>query len=194
MMTLQDASLRASSFETGISVRRSNSIPVEKLLEQEKTETDAGKLNRLFSYNEKVLELESKQEEAKGWLQGNYSIVIRSFRSFALFLALEAIAWFLLRQYRFAINDFKQLFRMYTRRETHYLAFKVAEAGAVTSNPALAGIAATMLQEDYTGRLAKDETTEELEERKLVEENPVTSLWKGILDKFPSPAKAKPPP
>ena len=54
-------------------------------------------------------------------------------------------------------------------------------------------IAATMLQEDYTGKLTKDETTEELEERKLVEENPVTNLWKGILDKFPSQTKPKPP-
>jgi hypothetical protein len=166
-------------------------IPVEKLLEQEKSETDSAKLNRLFAYNEKILELDMKQEEGRGWLQGNYAIMVRSLRSFALFLALEAIAWFLLRQYRFAISDFKQLFRMYTRRETHYLAFKVTQVGSATSDGAMTAVAATMLQEDFSGRLSIDQTTEELEERKLVEENPVTSLWRSILDKFPAGAKPK---
>jgi hypothetical protein len=167
---------------------RAESLSVEQILSISKENLKEDQLKKVLDYNEKMRGLEIQQKTNNHWLASNYAFLARSFRSFALFLALEAIAWFLLRQYRFAITDFKQLFRMHAKRQGYYLAFKVSQAGGPGADAAVIAVAASMLQEDLSGRLAKDQTTEDFMERTLVESNPITDLWSKLVDRL-TPSK-----
>lgn len=167
--------------------RKAGPLTFDQLLAISRESLNEGQLQKALDYNEKVRGLDIQQQANYPWLADNYSFLAKSFRSFALFLALEAIAWFLLRQYRFAITDFKQLFRMHAKREGYYLAFRVSQAGGSGSDAAIITVAASLLQEDLSGRLAKDQTTEEIVERTLVESNPITDLWGKIIDRLTQP-------
>lgn len=154
-------------------------MPLEELAKN--ASVDAAKLNYILEYNQKVL----TGQVAPGNL-GFFSYALPAARSFALFLALEAIAWFLLRQYRFAIGDFKQLYAMYTRRESFYLAWQISQTPDASESGMPVAVLAALLQPEQSGKLSKDETTEVLEERKLVEENPVTALLTAAINNWRS--------
>lgn len=110
-------------------------------------------------------------------------------RSFSLFFALEAIAWFLLRQYRLAIADYKELNRHYLRRQSYFLAQSILLNHPKPEIAAL--IALPLLQSDSMEKLASGETTSDLEGHKLSNDNPFIDVWKALVDKIPGPSKVE---
>jgi hypothetical protein len=99
---------------------------------------------------------------------------LMAFRSFAMLVFLEAIAWFLLRQYRSLIEDYKSFYRYYMRRANYLAAIKISSQRGGDSQ--FAAIVKTLLAEDLTGRLKKDETTETLEGQRLIDANFVETV------------------
>jgi hypothetical protein len=92
-----------------------------------------------------------------------------AFRSFAVLFFIEAIAWFLLRQYRALIEDYKSFYRHYMRRANYLAAVKISTQKG--DKQFFNRIVDTFLAEDLTGRLKKDETTENLEGQRLIDPN-----------------------
>jgi hypothetical protein len=84
-----------------------------------------------------------------------------AFKSTAMLVFLEAIAWFLLRQYRALIEDYKSFYRYYMRRANYLAAFKMVSHQA--DKVLIGRLVETLLSEDLTGRLKQGETTELLE-------------------------------
>jgi len=95
--------------------------------------------------------------------------LLLAFRSFSMLVFIEAIAWFLLRQYRALIEDYKSFYRYYMRRANYLAALKISNQNRDDKQSGL--IVRTFLTEDLTGRLKKDETTENLEGQRLIDKN-----------------------
>jgi hypothetical protein len=107
--------------------------------------------------------------------------LIRTFRSAGMLIFLEAIAWFLLRQYRNLIEDFKSFHRIYMKRANYLAAITVLDKEAVRSEDLL--LVTALLGEDLSGKLASGETTESLENMKNEGVNPVFNLVHDALAK-----------
>lgn len=100
-------------------------------------------------------------------------------RPVAMLVFVEAIAWFLLRQYRQLIEDYKTFHRVYLRRVNFLAAFKISSGKDATA--AELAIAAALLSDDVTGRLKMGETTEHLEAVKQIEPNPVIEIFSAVI-------------
>jgi hypothetical protein len=113
---------------------------------------------------------ESEPTQMASWFQTiGARQVILTFKSTVMLVFLEAIAWFLLRQYRALIEDYKSFYRHCMRRSNYLVAYKLA---ADRSDGKLIGeIVETLLAEDLTGRLKRGETTETLEGQRVIEPN-----------------------
>jgi hypothetical protein len=94
--------------------------------------------------------------------------LILTFKSTVMLVFLEAIAWFLLRQYRALMEDYKSFYRYCMRRSNYLAAFKLATE---RDEKLMGKIVDTLLAEDLTGRLKRDETTEALEGQRVIEPN-----------------------
>jgi tetratricopeptide (TPR) repeat protein len=112
--------------------------------------------------------------------QSYTAILARSLRPFGMLIFVEGIAWFLLRQYRNLIEDYKSFVRIYLKRSNYLIAFRAAPT-AQAGSP-LADVIKGLLNEDLTGRLAKDETTEALEARKDREQGPILESIKELKE------------
>jgi hypothetical protein len=114
----------------------------------------------------------------------------RAIRPTGILIFVEAIAWFLLRQYRVQIEDYKSFYRIYLRRANLLIALKtIASAGKDRAQMALA---AAFLQDDQSGRLRQNETTETLAALAAVEPNPVFDLFKDLVTQvIPSKRRSK---
>jgi hypothetical protein len=113
------------------------------------------------------------------WLLSGVSSrqIFQAFKSTAMLIFIEAIAWFLLRQYRALIEDYKSFYRYYMRRANYLASLKlVAEYSDVSLR---ARLVETLLSEDLSGRLKSGETTEVLEGQRLVDGN----FAEGIVSK-----------
>ena len=113
-------------------------------------------------------------------------------RPVGMLFFVEAIAWFLLRQYRALIEDYKIFHKVYLRRANFLVALQISESKNVTK-PELA-VAAALLSDDLSTRLKRGETTEGLESVRQVDANPVFDLFSKIIDRAVVPvggAKAK---
>jgi hypothetical protein len=106
--------------------------------------------------------------------------LLRAIRPMGVLMFLEAIAWFLLRQYRELIEDYKVFHRVYLRRMNLLAAYKVSCNG--NRGPEELFLAAALLEDDLSGKLKKDETTENLERIKINDPNPVFSLVTSIIN------------
>lgn len=104
---------------------------------------------------------------------------------------VEAIAWFLLRQYRSLVEDYKWFYRLYLKRSNFLAASRVLSVEKV--RPEDLFIAVSLVQEDYSGRLRAGETTEALEALKLLEDGPVSEALKALssLRDKPKPERPK---
>jgi hypothetical protein len=112
-------------------------------------------------------------------------------RPTGVLIFIESIAWFLLRQYRALVEDYKWFYRLYLKRANYLAAIRILETENV--RPEDMFIAASLIQEDYSGRLKSGETTESLEVLRLPEESPVTEAlraFSAIKDKM-KPEKNK---
>ncbi|GBH27896.1 hypothetical protein BvRS1_49450 [Burkholderia vietnamiensis] len=104
---------------------------------------------------------------------------LRSLRPFGLLVFIEAIAWFLLRQYRAATEDFKAFNRIYLRRSNYFVARKAYAESSGAEKSLLIG--AALLAEDLSSRLSAGQTTETIEAMKVDDTNPVFNLLQGAV-------------
>jgi hypothetical protein len=112
----------------------------------------------------------SKDDSAPYWL--------RAVRPTGVLIFVESIAWFLLRQYRALIEDYKWFHRLYIKRANYLAALRVLDKDKV--RPEDIFIAASLVQEDLSGKLAKGESTEGIEKIKISEEGPVTEILRVL--------------
>jgi hypothetical protein len=109
---------------------------------------------------------------------------IKVIRPTGVLFFLEAIAWFLLRQYRSLVEDYKWFYRLYLKRSNYLAASTILSVEAVRREDLF--IAVSLVQEDFSGRLKGGETTETLEALKLPESGPVfeaLSAFSSIKEK-----------
>jgi hypothetical protein len=111
---------------------------------------------------------------------------VKALRPFGILIFIESIAWFLLRQYRAMMEDYKVFYRGYLRRTNYLTAFKILRGAPAPDGTTLAFVAA-LLGEDLSGRLKRDETTEGLEALKSSDPNPVFEMFSTALSKLKSP-------
>jgi hypothetical protein len=118
---------------------------------------------------------------------------VRALRPTGVLLFVEAIAWFLLRQYRALIEDYKWFHRLYMKRANYLAALRIFDKTAI--RPEDIFVAASLITEDFSGVLKKDETTEALERLKSQEDSPITEILKAMTSlsakKIPEAAKAE---
>jgi len=103
----------------------------------------------------------------------------RGIRPTGMLIFVEGIAWFLLRQYRALIEDYKTFHRMYVKRVNYLVALKILSVAEVTPHQSF--LVASMISEDLTGRLKAGETTENLEGVKIIEPSPVFTLFQSPI-------------
>ena len=106
------------------------------------------------------------------------SFWIKALRPTGVLIFVEAIAWFLLRQYRTLVEDYKWFHRIYMKRANYLAALRVLDRAVV--RPEDMFIAVSLIQEDLSGRISKDETTESLERLKASEDGPVTEILQAV--------------
>jgi hypothetical protein len=112
-------------------------------------------------------------------------------RPTGVLIFVEAISWFLLRQYRALVEDYKWFYRLYLKRANYLAALRILDTKNVRAEDAF--VAVSLIREDYSGRLRAGETTESIETLKLPEESPITEAlraFSSIKDKI-KPEKPK---
>lgn len=118
-------------------------------------------------------------EPPQGQIHSTYWV--SGIRAAGMLVFLEAIAWFLLRQYRNLIEDFKVFHRIYMKRANYLAAITVLDKETVRGEDIL--LVAALLGEDFSGKLHSGETTEALETMKGEGANPVFNLVHEALAK-----------
>lgn len=106
------------------------------------------------------------------------SYLPKAIRPTGVLIFVEAIAWFLLRQYRALIEDYKWFHRHYTKRANYLAALQILQGDTV--KPEHLFLAITLLNEDLSGRLKTGESTEALETLKLNDESPISEILKVV--------------
>ena len=109
----------------------------------------------------------SKDEQASEFL-------LHAMRPTGVLVFLESISWFLLRQYRALIEDYKWFHRLYIKRANYLAAICILDRPK--PRPEDMFLAAALVREDLSGKLSKGETTESIEKLKVPEESPVTEI------------------
>jgi hypothetical protein len=97
-----------------------------------------------------------------------------------MLLFIEAIAWFLLRQHRVLIEDYKSFYRLYIRRTNYLTVLKLVAESTDASHKGL--LINALLIEDLSGRLRQGETTEGLEDQKLTDRNFAELALNSVTD------------
>jgi hypothetical protein len=109
-------------------------------------------------------------------------------RSAGVLLFIEAVAWFLLRQFRSLIEDYKQFTRIYLKRANYLAAFVLLSD--TNAKPEARLIAAALIQEDLSGVLRSGETLEAIEKEKIDDKNPVLAIISSWLKRSATDAAA----
>ena len=118
-----------------------------------------------------------------------WKYVFAALRPFGLLIFIEAIAWFLLRQYRSSTEDFKNFHRIYLRRSNYLIARKaLAEINSFEKSRT---IAKELLSEDLSGRLSEGQTTEAIEAMRMDENNPVFKVLTDALSRVAGKEKSE---
>jgi hypothetical protein len=103
----------------------------------------------------------------------------RAIRPTFVLLFIEGISWFLLRQYRALIEDYKAFHRMYLKRANYLIALKILDSPDLEKPQAV--FVASLLAEDLSGKLQEGETTENIQGVKCIEPNPIFHFFESIL-------------
>jgi hypothetical protein len=109
------------------------------------------------------------------------SYLPQTIRPLGMLFFVEAIAWFLLRQYRALVEDYKLFHRMYLKRVNFIAALRIASEPDVT--PSKLSVAAALLMDDLSGRLKPGETTDVIEATKQIDSNPMVDLLALIINR-----------
>ena len=105
---------------------------------------------------------------------------LQAIRPLAMLFFVEAIAWFLLRQYRALMEDYKVFHRVYLRRSDLLVAFRIATSRE--PGPAELSLAAALIADDVSGGIAKDQTTGAIEARSAGDANLVLDLVRAVVE------------
>lgn len=100
--------------------------------------------------------------------------LVGAIRPVGILVFIEAVAWFLLRQYRAIIEDYKAFHRMYLKRANYLVSFKILSS--YEDKGSELPLVVSLLQEDLSGILHSGDTTEGLEVQRAPENNPVFAL------------------
>jgi hypothetical protein len=111
-------------------------------------------------------------------------------RPTGVLIFVESIAWFLLRQYRALVEDYKWFYRLYLKRANYLAALRILSPN--TMRPEEVFVAVSLIQEDLSRRLKSVETIESIEKLKPPEESPVTEILR-MLTNVKDKAKVKNP-
>jgi len=114
---------------------------------------------------------------------------IANFRPTAIFIFLETISWYLLRQYRALIEDYKAFYRIYLRRQNVLAAYIIAHNRPLEQSAELV-VVASLLQEDLSGHISKDRRHESEDQFKFASETR-SSLMDFILGLAKTTSSAK---
>jgi len=106
--------------------------------------------------------------------------VLSNFRPTAIFIFLETISWYLLRQYRALIEDFKSFYRIYLRRQNILSAYIIAHDRPLEQSAELA-VVASLIQEDLSGHLRKGDRLDSEVQLDFASDSPTSSLAQFIL-------------
>ena len=110
------------------------------------------------------------------------SYLSKAVRPSGVLVSVEAIAWFLLRQYRALIEDYKWFHRVYLKRANYLAAYKLIEPEDV--RPEALFLAANLLNENLSGRLSQYESTESLEAQKSADPNAIFEFLSKIIGQY----------
>jgi hypothetical protein len=100
--------------------------------------------------------------------------LMRSLRPIGMLFFVETIAWFLLRQYRMLIEDYKYFYRIYLKRQNYLVSLLTIQD--LKNTPEGLVLITAMLQEDLSGRLSRGETSEAAEQLKFLDQNPILAV------------------
>lgn len=111
------------------------------------------------------------------WDRINWTVITRGV---GILIFIEAVAWFLLQQYRRAMEDYKEFQRRAIKRGNIVAAH--AMLSSTTLNDGEKSVLAALLTEDLTGVLRKDETTEGNQRVGIPDEgSPIFALLRDLL-------------
>jgi len=105
-------------------------------------------------------------------------IIWYGIRSFGILFFIEAIAWFLLRQFRSLIEDFKRFYQIQEKRSNYLIVLKLFSNQEITPYQYHWGL--SLIQEDTSGKLKEGETTEYIENIKNIDSNFSLEVLKNI--------------
>jgi hypothetical protein len=112
-----------------------------------------------FAKSAKEAMAETRKSDIDETFLGIVTSAASNFRYVIIFIFMETIAWFLLRQYRALIEDYKYFYRIYLKRLNYLNSYSMLK-GRNLSEAAETLVSASMLQEDLSGRMRKGEELE----------------------------------
>lgn len=113
--------------------------------------------------------------------QSALQYVAQAIRPVSILLFLEAVAWFLLRQHRALLEEYKTFFRIYLRRMNLLVSYLLSTDASAAANPVTTLLLNSLLDEKDSDRLAQGETTVALEAFKSLGDPPAVALMERLL-------------
>jgi len=112
--------------------------------------------------------------------------LLNSIRPTFMLIFIESIAWFLLRQYRVSLADYKEFYHLYLQRMNYLIAWRSLEAASEEKKESNLLIATALLEDQKSGRLKPGETTESLEQQKVSagDRGVIEGLLKMMMEKM----------
>lgn len=124
-----------------------------------------------------------------GTVQSLTDLLLQAARPGAILFFLEAVAWFLLRQYRALSVDYKEYHDVASQRADLLASLQLARR---INSPDLSGkLMSALLERKSEAVLQPGQSTKALELEKLGAGNPVVDVIQSLITKIPEPISAK---
>jgi len=105
--------------------------------------------------------------------------IFSSIRPFSMLIFIESIAWFLLRQYRSLIEDYKNFYAVYLKKSNFISAIKLL-SDPNYKNEQQFSIILSLISLDFKETLKSSDAT------KIIESEPIREIAKMLVDKIPN--------
>jgi hypothetical protein len=129
---------------------------------------------------------------ANDFFYGTIRYVLSNLRFVLIFVFVETVAWFLLKQYRALIEDYKTFYRVYLRRQNYTSSYLMLKKRPLDQS-AETLIAAAMLNEDLSGILSRGQELDSRAQLEFAERNSfsaITNFFERIVQSGRSTAGA----
>jgi len=110
-----------------------------------------------------------------------------AFKSTAVLIFIEAIAWFLLRQYRVTVEDYKSFYRLYLHRLNYFQVMMLLKEKP--DQKMRNKLIESLLAQDLSGKLKTGESTETIEAVRLIEQNFAEKILTALADSAKTSAR-----